>query len=49
MLTFETEPKVIVGKAFTVPLAETFCVVAPVDAQVILPEGVPEAVVVNRV
>src|SRR6185295_15397377 len=34
---------VTTGNAFTVPLAATFCVVAPVDAEVILPEGVPDA------
>ena len=34
---------VTTGKAFTVPLAATFCVIAPVDPEVILPEGVPEA------
>ena len=42
-------PNVMVGDAFTVPLAATFFVVAPVDAQVILPEGVPVADVVKRV
>ena len=30
-----------------VPLAATFWLVAPVEAQVILPEGVPVAVIVN--
>lgn len=43
-----TVPKVIVGSAFTVPLAATFCVVAPVEAQVTLPEGLPEAAEVSR-
>ena len=35
------------GNAFTVPLADTFCVVAPVDEQATFPEGVPEADAVN--
>jgi hypothetical protein len=48
VLTPVTEPKVIVGNTFTVPLADTFCVVAPVEAQAILPEGVPLAALVKR-
>lgn len=36
----------IIGALFNVPLAVIFCVVAPVDAQAILPEGVPVAVAV---
>ena len=42
-------PNVMVGKAFTVPLAIIFWVVAPEDTQVILPEGVPVAEDVKRV
>ena len=49
LFTLVTVPKVIVGKAFTVPLTATFWVVAPVEAQVIFPEGVPEAADVIRV
>ena len=41
-------PRVIVGKAFTVPLAATVWVVAPVLAQVTLPLGVPVAVEAMR-
>ena len=36
-------PKVIVGKALTVPLADTFCEVAPELVTVILPLGEPLA------
>ena len=41
-------PDTAVGNAVTVPVAATFCVVAPVDEQAILPEGVPEAAFVKR-
>ena len=37
----------VVGTAVTTPLAGTFCVVAPVEAQVILPEGEPTAEALN--
>ena len=33
---------------FTVPLAATFCVVAPIEVQATLPAGVPEAKALNR-
>lgn len=48
VFTLATEPKVMLGKAFTVPLAPTFRVVAPVEAHVILPDGVPLAALVKR-
>ena len=41
-------PAVAVGKEVTVPLAATFCVVAPVDVLAIFPEGVPAAALVKR-
>jgi hypothetical protein len=37
---------VILG--FTVALAATFCAIAPVEVQVILPDGVPKADAVKR-
>ncbi len=37
-----------VDGVFTVPLTATFCVVAPVEAMAILPEGVPVAVAARR-
>lgn len=36
------------GNAFTVPVAATFIVVAPVDSQVIFPDGVPDAEALKR-
>lgn len=47
VFTTATVPKVIVGKAFTIPLTTTFCVVTPVEVQVILPKGLPLALDVN--
>lgn len=41
-------PRVMVGCAFTEPLAETFCVVAPADIQRIFPPGVPLAELLKR-
>ena len=42
-LILVTVPKVMVGNAFTVADALIFCVVAPVEVQVIFPDGVPVA------
>ena len=42
-----TVPNVIVGTTFTVPVTEIVCAVAPVEVQVIVPEGLPLAVAAN--
>lgn len=44
LLTVTLAGQVTVGAVFTVPLTATFCVVAPVEVQAILPAGVPVAV-----
>ena len=36
------------GVGLTVPLTGTFCVIAPVEEQVIFPDGVPDAEALNR-
>ena len=46
--TLLTEPKVMVGKAFTVPLAETVLVAPPLVVMLTVPEGVPDAAAVKR-